>query len=179
MRLQNIFSFQEQPPKVAYLDPCFCINILIEGAKFHTECFEYAEKLEVEKTILLLSNLGLDEIWFALLRINAIEVLKNKGIVEADRKWFWFLKDNPQIVMELTKSIEENTLLLLEIPKLILVEITEQQTLHALILMKEFGLMPRDAIHGASAKLSGAGAIITTDKDFNRIKEINIYTCNT
>ncbi len=178
MPQKNIFSFEEKPPKVAYLDPSFCINILIEKARFHKECFDYSKRLEEEKTVLLVSNLGLDELWFALLRVRTIEFLKDEKIIDPEKKWFWFLKENPKVVMKLTLFIEEDTLLFLEMPNLVLVEITEHQTLQALSFMKNFGLMPRDAIHAAATKLSGAEAIITTDKDFNRVEGINIYTCN-
>lgn len=75
----NIFSFDHKPPQVAYLDPSFCVNVLIEKAKFHTQCATYSEKLEEQGTILLLSNLGLNEIWFVLLCFQAIEILKRQG----------------------------------------------------------------------------------------------------
>lgn len=73
MMPSNIFSFKETPPKVAYLDPSFCINVIIKEAKFHKECSEYSEKLEAYKTILLFSNLGLDEVWFVLLRFQTYD----------------------------------------------------------------------------------------------------------
>ena len=43
---------------------------------------------------------------------------------------------------------------------------------HALELMSEYELKPRDAIHLAVALSSGCSAIISDDADFDRIKEI-------
>ncbi len=39
-------------------------------------------------------------------------------------------------------------------------------------LMAEYGLKPRDAIHAATAILSGEREIITDDADFDKVKEL-------
>jgi len=45
-------------------------------------------------------------------------------------------------------------------------------------MMKTYGLFPRDAIHASVTKLSGITNLITTNRDYARVPEINVYTCN-
>ncbi|MFQ5900947.1 MAG: type II toxin-antitoxin system VapC family toxin [Thermodesulfobacteriota bacterium] len=172
---KRIFSFKDTPPKVAYIDPSFFVNYLVVDGRYHKECVSYSGKLEAHETILLLSNLGVDEIWFAILR-----VLSEKYLIENKIKanWFRYLSENPDIIRSFSKQIEEDTFAILEIPRLAVIEISKDQTLNSLSAMKKYGLFPRDAIHATAAKLSGAGAIITTDIDFIRVNNIEIYTCN-
>ena len=107
-RRPTIFSFQDDPPEIAYLDPSFLLNVL----------------------------------------------------------------------MEYSSRLEEATLQILEIPRLLLVELTASQSLRALGLMKRYGLLPRDALHAAATFETGIGAIITTDADFALVAELELYTCN-
>ncbi len=175
---KRIFSFADPPPEVSYIDPSFFINFLVSSAKFHQQCREYSAKLKAQQTVLLLSNLGLDEIWFALLKILTIEELHQMGQKNPEDKWFHYLKENPDVTKKFTSKLEEYTLIILQIANLALVEISKDQTLHGLTLIKDYGLLPRDAIHGAAALLSGAGAIITTDHDFALVTNLRVHTCN-
>ncbi len=83
-----------------------------------------------------------------------------------------------KIILKYSEEIEKYTLLLLEIPNLLLAEISVDQTMLSLNLMKKYGLFPRDAIHAAAAIASRIDNIITTDSDFKRIEDIEVYTCN-
>lgn len=168
---QTTFSFQDTPPEIAYLDPSFLLNVLVAESTYHAECVAFAAQLEAARTILVLSNLGLDEIWFVLLRIQAIQE-------QGERGWLAFLKDHPEKVKEYTHRLEEATLQVLELPSLLLVELTASQSLQALSLMDRYGLLPRDALHTAAALETGIDAIITTDADFARVDGLKLYTCN-
>ncbi|MDH4137921.1 MAG: hypothetical protein OEW09_14565, partial [Anaerolineae bacterium] len=114
-RRPTIFSFQDDPPEIAYLDPSFLLNVLVAESTYHAECMDFAKQLEDAESILVLSNLGLDEIWFVLLRVQAVEEHGEKG-------WLSFLKENPAKAMEYSSRLEEATLQILEIPRLLLVE---------------------------------------------------------
>lgn len=160
-------SFDFEPPEVAYVDPSFFLNLLVKDSKHYEECKNFSEKLKERKTILIMSNLGLDEIWYVLLKLLAI---KDFGL----RKWQAKLKKDVDLVRKYSRKIEEYTTNLLEIPNLFFVEITTDQTLHALDLMKKYGLFPRDAIH-ASVVVAGIDNLITLDPDFLRIKEIKVW----
>lgn len=167
----NIFSFNSLPSHVAYIDPSFLLNILVEKARFHKQCVEYKDRLKSERLLLFLSNLGLDEIWYVLIKLQAI---KEHGI----KGWQKYLNKHPEAVRKYADLLSKITSTILEIPNLHLIEISAEQTLEALSLIKRYGLLPRDAIHLAAATLSNIGNIITTDKDFNIVTDINIYTCN-
>lgn len=60
----------------------------------------------------------------------------------------------------------------LNMPALKLVEVDEELLAGALLVMKKYGLDPRDSIHAASAMQEMADTIISTDRDFDRMKEI-------
>lgn len=164
-----VHSFEKEPPKLAYVDPSFFVNLLVEDSKYFKECKKFSKKIQEKETILIASNLGLDEIWYALLKLLAVK--------NYESEWLNRLRENPELVMEYSHQIEEYTFNLLSLPMLFFLEISVQQTSNALEIMKKEGLFPRDAIHLSVVK-SGIGNIITTDSDFARVKEINVYTCN-
>ncbi len=95
-----------------------------------------------------------------------------------EKNWQKILKTKPEIVKKYSEEIEKYTLALLEIPNLLLAEVSFDQTMLSLNLMKKYGLFPRDAIHAAVTVVSGIDNIITTDSDFARIEELEVYTCN-
>ncbi len=61
---------------------------------------------------------------------------------------------------------------LLGFPKLKFIDADEAVILKAQSLMENYNLKPRDAIHAASAILSGNKIIVSDDKDFDIIDEI-------
>jgi len=60
----------------------------------------------------------------------------------------------------------------LNMPRLKLVDVDGNLLARALALMRKYQLDPRDSIHAASAMTVGAEVIISTDKHFDRVKEI-------
>ena len=60
----------------------------------------------------------------------------------------------------------------LNMPRLRLVDVDGNILARALALMRKYQLDPRDSIHAASALAEGAELIISTDKHFDKIKEI-------
>ncbi|MBI4449149.1 type II toxin-antitoxin system VapC family toxin [Candidatus Woesearchaeota archaeon] len=80
---------------------------------------------------------------------------------------FWELKRKTtrEHVIEYTKHF-------LHIPKLTLVPLDREVTLTAHKLLTTYPLDPRDALHAASAIVSGASHIISEDSDFGTLKEI-------
>jgi len=59
-----------------------------------------------------------------------------------------------------------------EISNLDIVEISKKTILNAIELMEKYDLKPRDAIHLSAAIEHGVFTIISEDKDFDKIKEI-------
>ncbi|TLY15369.1 MAG: PIN domain-containing protein [Thaumarchaeota archaeon] len=60
----------------------------------------------------------------------------------------------------------------LNMPRLRLVDVDGNILARALALMRKYRLDPRDSIHAASALTEGAELIISTDKHFDKIREI-------
>ena len=106
-----------------------------------------------------------------LLQIQAVNEHGKKG-------WLSFLKDNPTKVMAYCQELEKATLQILEIPNLLLIEPSTDQSLQALEFIRKYGLLPRDAIHAAVTLDIGIEAIITTDADFAKVPNLKVYTCN-
>jgi len=65
--------------KLRTRDPSFLINLVIENSKYFNECKIFSEKLKTNRTLLVMSNPGPDEIWYALLKIFAIRDYGEKG----------------------------------------------------------------------------------------------------
>jgi len=168
---RTIYSFQDPPPDLAYLDASFILNLVVQESAFHNECLDFAKRLEAANSILVLSNLGLDETWFVLLRVQAVQE-------HGERGWLSFLRENPEKVRAYTFRLEEVTQQILRIPNLLWIELTTNQSLQALTLMKRYGLLPRDALHATLVIDAGIGTLITTDADFARVEGITLYTCN-
>lgn len=167
----NIHSFDSLPEQAAYIDPCFLLNILVKEAKFHHPCVEYKDRLKKNHTLLFLSNLGLDEIWYVLIKLQAI---KDHGL----KGWQKYINQHPEAVIKYSSLLDQITSAILEIPNLHIIEISAQQTLEALNFIQRYGLLPRDAIHLAATIFSDIKNIITTDEAFNMITNVNVYTCN-
>jgi len=47
----KIHGFEEEPPKIAYIDPSFFINLMVKDSRFFVECKNYSQKLakDIEK----------------------------------------------------------------------------------------------------------------------------------
>ncbi len=65
----SIFSFDASPPELSYGDASFFIGVLFREDNYHSECRRFAEKLKAAQSLVALSPLGLDEIWFAALKL--------------------------------------------------------------------------------------------------------------
>ena len=169
--MTTVLDFKAEPPAIAYLDPSFLVNLLLSDAKFHNEVKDYSKKLKGRGTILVISNLGVDEIWFALLKAFA---LRDYG----PKKGYRMLQKDPKLIQKYTDDLEKTTTQILALPHLFSVEVTVERALGALELMRKYGLLPRDAFHASAALAAGINTIVTTDADFSRVEELTVYTCN-
>ena len=168
----SILSFDATPPELAYGDASFFVGVFIEEDKYHGECTKFARKLKAAESLVALSPFGLDEIWFAMLKIFATKDLGERG-------WQRELKNNPNLVRRYASRIEQIHKELLALPYVVVIEVSSEYILEGLKTMKTYGLFPRDAIHTSITKLPGIANIITTNRDYARAStEINVYTCN-
>ena len=167
----SIFSFDASPPELAYGDASFFIGVQIEKDKYHGECTTFARKLVAVGALVALSPLGLDEIWFAMLKLLATHDF-------SERTWQQALKTHPDLVKRYAVEIEQTHQELLALPYVVVIDVPTPHILGGLNLMKTYGLFPRDAIHASVTSLSGITNLITTNRDYARVPEINVYTCN-
>ena len=47
-RQPTIFSFQDDPPEIAYLDPSFLLNVLVAESTYHAECMDLTVQVDVQ-----------------------------------------------------------------------------------------------------------------------------------
>jgi predicted nucleic acid-binding protein len=167
----SIESFDASPPDLSYGDSSFFIGVLIEKDKYHGECIQFSRKLEATGALVALSPLGLDEIWFAMLKLMATHDF-------SERTWQQELKAHPDLVKRYAVDIERTHQELLALPYVVVIAAPTQHVMDGLEVMKTYGLFPRDAIHVSITKLSGITNLIITNRDYARVPEINVYTCN-
>ncbi|MBI4785793.1 MAG: type II toxin-antitoxin system VapC family toxin [Chloroflexi bacterium] len=165
------YSFQGAPPEIAYLDTSFVLNLVVKESAFHSECVNFAKQLKAAESLLVLSNLVLDEMWFVLLRLQAVQEQGQSG-------WLSFLRQHPEKIRVYAQRLEQVTQQILRIPNLLWIETTFAQSLKALTFVQQYGLLPRDALHATLVKDAGIGTLVTTDADFMRVEGITLYTCN-
>ncbi len=61
----------------------------------------------------------------------------------------------------------------LAMPNLIFADVTPSVMASALELIKKYKILPRDAIHAATALAYKAAAIVSDDRDFSKVAELN------
>lgn len=166
----NILSFDSEIPEIAYLDASFIIHFCVEGTKYHEQCSKFIRRLHKENVPLMISNLTLDEVWYALIKVSLI---KNFG-----DKWYVKLYAEPHIIQEHVPLIRQVMWDISLQQNMILVEVKTEMTLHAIDFIEKYSLLPRDAIHLSTMLGLGVKNIITTDVDFARAEDINVITCN-
>ncbi|WP_370573646.1 type II toxin-antitoxin system VapC family toxin [Methanomethylovorans sp.] len=71
-----------------------------------------------------------------------------------------------------TDTAMKNITAFLCLTNLRFMEVNDLVIWKSLELIKEYGFLPGDAIHAASAIISGATAIISQENDFDRLKEL-------
>jgi len=168
--LANILNFNAELPEVIYWDSSFIVNFCVSGVKHHSACAGFVRRLEEENILSIVSNLALDEVWYALLRVNLIN--------DFEQKWHEKLRNEPEIIDKYVPILRRATADILMLPTVIVVETPTEATLNALDFIERYHLLPRDAIHLSTALSLGVHNIVTTDLDFIRIGGINVYTCN-
>lgn len=166
----NILKFDAALPEVIYWDSSFIVNFCVDGVKHHSACAGFVKRLGEGNILSIVSNLALDEVWYALLRVNLIN--------DFGQEWHKMLRKEPEIINKYVPILRRATADILMLSNVIVVEIPTEATLKALDFIERYHFLPRDAIHLSTALSLGVHNIVTTDPDFNRVDGINVYTCN-
>lgn len=121
--------------------------------------------LIVQQIRIFISNLVIDEIWWALLRGWYRQY---KGTRLTAR----LAKDNPSILPRFSELIRRNTRKILRIPNMVVLPrredpVTIIQT--AVDIYNSQGLMPRDCFHLAYVMTHGISGFITSNGDFDTL----------
>lgn len=123
-----------------YLDANFFVFALLDTGPKGRKASEIQERLTRGEAAAITSVLALDELMWVLLKNKKKELLRT--------------------------AIEG----VYATPNLTVREVNADVPLVALELMETYGLTPRDAFHVALMKLLGIKAIVSDDRDFDKIK---------
>ncbi|MDE3089415.1 MAG: type II toxin-antitoxin system VapC family toxin, partial [Chloroflexota bacterium] len=161
-------DFTSALPSTLYWDASFAVNAIYERGTWHADCSAFMTRLENSETISFVSTLALDEIWFSLLQLL---------ISDDYRVPFWrVVNDDPTVVTNYIDRLETITNEIYANPKIRVVSISSRGPRRALKNMREFHLLPRDAMHLAAMRQHKIEHIVTTDADFVSVSGISIFT---
>jgi hypothetical protein len=105
----------------------------VDGVKYHSACAGFVERLEEENILSIVSNLALDEVWYALLRVNLIN--------DFEREWHNKLRNEPEIINKYVPLLRRTTADILMLSNVIVVEIPTEATLKALDAIERYHLL--------------------------------------
>lgn len=166
-----ILDFYASLPPTIYWDASFIINFSHADNPFYGECTEFLARLESSDTQCFVSALALDEVWFVLLQLFVSRDY-------APRKFWKVYEQEPAVILAYLDQIEKITAEIYAVPQLRVLGVTPRSPLLALENMRQFSLLPRDAMHLAIMRQHQIPAIATLDADFQSVESITIFTCN-
>ncbi|MBI5652188.1 MAG: type II toxin-antitoxin system VapC family toxin [Chloroflexi bacterium] len=167
----KVFDFTSALPFTIYWDANFILNSVYERGRWHAECVAFGTRLDQSETISYVSTLALDEVWFSLLQLLIHDDYPDTSfwrIVNADSS---VIKNYINRLEQITNDIYNN-------PRVRVISVGSRAPLRALKHMREFYLLPRDALHLATMRQRKIKHLVTTDADFLPATGISIYTCN-
>ena len=167
----RVFNFASALPQTLYWDANFIVNSAHADARWHKECESFNARLLQSQTISYVSTLALDESWFTLLQFMIND--------DYPDKLFWrIVNDDPSVITDYVDRLEKITEDFYANPQIRVVSISSRAPRRALKNMREFHLLPRDAMHLAAMRQHKIEHIVTTDADFLSVSGISIFTCN-
>jgi predicted nucleic acid-binding protein len=106
---------------------------------------------------------------FLLQKIQMGEEKAETSVLTFDEVFWVVKKHNLELAFEACEA-------LLNFPNLELVSADKEIVSSALLIIRKFHLAPRDAIHAATAIAGKADIIVSTDVDFDKVKELRRKT---
>jgi predicted nucleic acid-binding protein len=168
----RIFAFDAPLPRLLYWDASFLVHATYPAARYHADCYAFLELLSsASDTLSYVSTLALDEVIFAVLQLKVSEDHPESGFWEVYR-------ENPGSIRRHLEEIRALVERLWIDPRILIVGAEPETILVALEHMSAYSLLPRDALHLSTMARYGIDAIVTTDDDFVRIDDLNLFTCN-
>ncbi len=150
-----------------YVEANVFLFTALADAEYGPSALRFLERSSGDEIELLTSTLTIDEVSFVALKAKLEEkygVTKNQVL---------YLKRHPAVVKALASDVNqmmENVLGLTT-----LVEVNAQDIQQMRLYVKEFGLLPRDAIHLAVTHRLGLTCMASSDSDFDRVTWLTRY----
>ncbi len=138
---------------------CIDTNVIIKYYAGDLDAKEVIEPIVNGDLTGFINNVIFSEVIFILLKL-----LTGKKAYE--------LKRNPQLVIETFRKINKQITFLQEY--FVELEINEAIKQKAIKVMRQYGLLPNDALIIATCKHYGIDTIITFDEDFKRVPWIRV-----
>jgi predicted nucleic acid-binding protein len=167
----TILDFFAPLPAALYWDASFIVSFSHADSPFYKECTAFVTRLRSTDTPCYVSALALDEVWFALLQLF---ILRDY----APRKFWKVYEQEPAVILPYLDRLEKITSEIYQEPQVRVLGVTSHSPIDALENMRQFHLLPRDAMHLAIMRQHQITAIVTLDADFQSVEGISIFTCN-
>lgn len=167
----TILDFAAPLPPLIYWDASFIVNFSHAASPFHLACSFFAQRMKTSSTVSFVSALALDETWFTLLQIFIQRDYPSRN--------FWRVyESNHKVIAPYLGELQSFTQELYDDPQIRIIGTRRNSPLEALENMRQFHLLPRDAMHLAIMRQHQIPAIATLDADFQSVEGITIFTCN-
>lgn len=146
-----------------YLDTNAFYMFLFEDPKFFDGVKKVFEDIQKGKEEGLTSCLTLDELAYAVL----MRLIEKKYAVHPSEK----IRNNPEVILEFIPKIKEVFEIIFSFNNLEIADADENVVAVIPELMERL-LLPRDCIHYQTMKAYDCKKILSTDNDFDRLKDI-------
>lgn len=161
-------------PEIIFFDTNFIFDLLVQKKR---KCVKFFDDLVMAKSIITYTPLVIQE----YVHIRARAHLRKQAVLNSLRRndWGKLYKKQPELIkpaiVEATNTFNNFD----KIPNVhcINFDLNKAITDSACMLMQTHFLLPMDAFHIASALNEGITAFATTDKDFLRVSDIQVYFC--
>jgi hypothetical protein len=150
-----------------YVETNIFLLAALADAKYGPSALRFLERSSGDKIELLTSTLTIDEVSFVALKAKLEE---KHGVM---RNQVLYLKRNPDVVKALASDVNQIVGNVLSLTTLVEVSTPDIQQMR--LYLKEFGLLPRDAIHLAVAHRLGLAGVASNDSDFDRVPWLTRY----
>lgn len=146
-----------------YLDTNAFYLFLFEDPKFFRGVKKVFEDIQIGKEEGLTSCLTLDELAYVFL----MRQIEKKYLVHPSEK----LRKNPEVVLEFIPQIKEVFGIIFSLENLEIAD-TDEDLIAVIPERMQMLLLPRDCIHYQTMKAYDCKRILSTDTDFDRLKDI-------